>query len=158
MVNGDTCIRQGLEVPPLSGATMERLRKIMPAVGSILGNPLDDWRAYDDADHFAEVMRMGYEEPGVSMIVVDRIVPRASFHMGDEPDPTPSAIEFVRKNGQQKPTVFTVDFAGGDTDLAVKGSSLMARLCRAGVPTFPSHERAVRALAHLYRYHKGLQA
>lgn len=153
VVNGDTFVRQGLEVPPLSGTTMKRLRKIMPAVGSIPGNPLDDWRAYNDADHFAEIMKMGYQDPAVSMIVVDRIVPRASFHMGDEPDPTPSVIEFVRKNGQGKPTVFTVDFAGGDEDLTVRGSSLMARLCRAGVPTFPSHERAARALVHLYRYH-----
>jgi acyl-CoA synthetase (NDP forming) len=154
VVNGDTCIRHGLEVPRLSGATMERLRKIMPAVGSIPGNPLDDWRAYDDTDHFAEVMKMGYEDPGVSMIIVDRIVPRASFHMDDQSDPTPSVIEFMRKNGLEKPTVFTVDFSGGDPDLAVKGSSLMARLCKAGVPTFPSNERAVRALAHLYRYHR----
>ena len=158
VVNSDTCIRQGLEVPPLSGATMERLRKIMPAVGSIPGNPLDDWRAYSDADHLAEVMKMGYEDPVVSMIVVDRIVPRASFHMGDEPDPTPSIIEFMRKKGREKPTVFTVDFAGGETDLVVRGSSLMARLCTSGFPTFPSTERAVRALAHLYRYHRGIRA
>ena len=98
VVNGDACIRQGLDVPPLSGTTMEKLRKIMPAVGSIPGNPLDNWRAYDDADHFTEVMEMGYEDPGVSMIVADRIIPRSSFHMGDEPDPTPSVIEFVKKN------------------------------------------------------------
>ncbi len=53
VVNGDACIRQGLDVPPLSGTTMEKLREIMPAVGSIPGNPLDYWRAYEDADHFA---------------------------------------------------------------------------------------------------------
>jgi acyl-CoA synthetase (NDP forming) len=99
-------------------------------------------------------MRMGYEDPGVSMIVADRIIPRASFHMLDEPDPTPTVIEFVKKHGQRKPTVFTVDFAGGDPELVAQGSSLMARFCRAGIPAFPSPERAMRALAHLYRYHQ----
>lgn len=158
VVNGDTCIRQGLEVPPLSGATMERLRKIMPAVGAIPGNPLDNWRAYDDTDHFTEIMRLGYVDPAASMIVVDRIIPRASFHMGDEPDPIPAVIEFVQQNRLRKPTVFTVDFAGGDADLASKGSSLVARLCRAGIPAFPTHERAARALAQLYRYHEAVRS
>jgi len=153
VVNGDACIRQGLDVPPLSETTMEKLREIMPAVGSIPGNPLDYWRAYEDADHFAAVMEMGYEDPGVSMIVADRIIPRSSFHMGDEPDSTPSVIEFAKKNRQRKPTVFTVDFSGGDLDLASRGASLVARLCGAGLPAFPSHERAARALVHLYRYH-----
>ena len=158
VVNGDACIRQGLDVPPLSGTTMEKLREIMPAVGSIPGNPLDYWRAYEDADHFAAVMEMGYQDPGVSMIVADRIIPRSSFHLGDDSDTTPSVIEFVKKNGQRKPTVFTVDFSGGDTDLTTRGTSLMTRLCRAGLPTFPSHERAARALVHLYRYHRSLRS
>jgi acyl-CoA synthetase (NDP forming) len=153
VVNGDACIRQGLEVPPLSGATMEKLTTLMPAVGSIPGNPLDYWGAYEEMDHFARIMEMGYEDPGVDMIMVDRIVPRSSFHMGDQPDPTPSVIEFMKKNGQRKPTVFTVDFSGGDTDLTNRGASLMARLSSAGLPAFPSHERAARALVHLYRYH-----
>jgi hypothetical protein len=130
---------------------MEKLCGIMPAVGSIPGNPLDNWRTYDDADHFAEIMEMGYEDPDISMIVADRIIPRSSFHMGDQPDPTPSVIEFVRKNKERKPTIFTVDFSGGDPELAVQGISLMTRLCSAGLPAFPSHDRAARALAHLYR-------
>lgn len=153
VVNSDACVRQGLEVPPLSRETMERLREIMPAVGSIPGNPLDNWRLYTDADHFAEVMKLGYEDPAVSMVVVDRIIPRASFHMGDDPDPTQAVIEFVKKKGHQKPTVFTVDFSGGDPDLTTRGVSLMTGFCRAGIPAFPSPERAMRALAHLYRHH-----
>jgi acyl-CoA synthetase (NDP forming) len=156
VVNSDLCIRQGLEVPPLAGATMEKLSQIMPAVGSIAGNPLDNWRAFDDGEHFAEVMKMGYEDPGVSMIVADRIIPRASYHMQDKPDPTPAVIEFVKEHGQQKPTVFTVDFSGGDPELAAQGSSFMARFCMAGIPAFPSPERAMRALAHLCRYHQGV--
>ena len=157
VVNGDACVRQGLDVPPLSDVTMAKLCKILPAVGSIPGNPLDDWRAYDDVDHFTEVMEMGYEDPAIDMIVVDRVIPRSSFHMGDEPDPTPSVIEFVKTNGQRKPTVFTIDFSGGDPDLTNRGAALMTRLCQAGLPAFPSHERAARALVHLYRYHNGVR-
>ena len=156
VVNSDTCVRQGLEVPPLSGKTMEKLRRIVPVVGSIAGNPLDSWRTFEDADHFSEIMEMGYEDPAVQMILVDRIIRRASFHMEDAPDPTEEVIDFIRARGQPKPTVFAVDFAGADPELAVQGCSLMTRFCRAGIPIFPSLERAARALSHLYRYHQAV--
>jgi acyl-CoA synthetase (NDP forming) len=133
---------------------MQRLLEVVPAAGSIAGNPLDSWRAYDDAAHFTEVLEMGYADPKVSMIVADRVIPRVSLHMSDAPDPTPAIIEFMRTRGQRKPTVFTVDFSGGDPDLAAQGSSLMARFCKAGIPTFPSLERAAKALVRLHRYHR----
>jgi len=154
VINSDICIREGLDVPSLSQSTMQRLLEVVPAAGSIAGNPLDSWRAYDDANHFTEVLEMGYEDSGVSMIVADRVIPRVSLHMSDAPDPTPAIIEFMRTSGQRKPTVFTVDFSGGDPDLAAQGSSLMARFCKAGIPTFPSLERAAKALVRLHRYHR----
>ena len=154
VVNGDACVREGLEVPSLSAQTLEKLREIVPAVGSIAGNPLDHWRAYEDPGHLTSVLELGYEDPGISMIVVDRVIRRSSFHMPDEPDPTPAVIEFMERVGQPKPTVFTVDFAGGDPDLTLQGSSLMARLCKAGLPTFPTLKRATKTLVNLHRHHE----
>jgi hypothetical protein len=84
---------------------------------------------------------------------VDRLIPRNAFHMPDMPDPTSETIEYVTANGHRKPTVFTVDSEGGDADLAAKGAMLRARFCKAGVPAYPSVDRAARALVHLQRYH-----
>jgi len=149
---GDTCIREGLEVPALSASTMDGLRQSVPVAGSIAGNPLDMWRTFVDVPYLTGVLEMAYRDPFVSMIIVDRLIPRKAFHMPNMDDPTPETIEFVKRRHHQKPTVFTVDSDGGDPDLAQKGVRLRARFCKSGIPAYPSVKRAARALFHLYRY------
>ncbi len=149
----DTCVREGLEVPPLSAATMERLRSTVPLAGSIAGNPLDMWLTFTDAEYLAGVLEMAHRDPAVSMIVVDRLIPRKAFHMPEMADPNPQVIAFIKNGNHKKPVAFTIDADGGDKDLAEKGASLRAEFCSSGIPVFPSMERAARALSHLYKYH-----
>ncbi len=149
----DTCIREGLAVPALSESTMDSLRQSVPVAGSIAGNPLDMWLTFTDASYLTGVLEMAYRDPFVSMIVVDRLIPRKAFHMQDMEDPTPETIEFVKRRQHEKPTVFTVDSDGGDPELSQKGVLLRARFCKSGIPAFPSVRRAARALFHLYRYY-----
>ncbi len=150
----DTCVREGLEVPPLSDATMENLRQSVPLAGSIAGNPLDMWLTFTDAGYVAGVLNLAYQDPAVSMVVVDRLIPRKAFHMPEMADPNPEIIAFIKNGDHKKPTAFTIDADGGDTDLAVKGAALRAEFCKAGIPVFPSMRRAAKAFFHLYRYHE----
>ncbi len=149
----DTCIREGLEVPALSESTMDNLRQSVPVAGSIAGNPLDMWLTFTDASYLTGVLEMAYRDSFVSMIIVDRLIPRKAFHMPNMDDPTPGTIEFVKGRHHQKPTVFTVDSDGGDPELTQKGVLLRARFCKSGIPAYPSVTRAARALFQLYRYH-----
>jgi acyl-CoA synthetase (NDP forming) len=158
VIHGDTCIREGLEVPRLSPASLDRLRPLVPAEGNIAGNPLDFGRAFFDAECLGEVLEIGYQDPAVDAIIVDRLIPRNAYHMPEMPDATDATIDHVRANGHRKPTVFMVDSDGGDLDLATKGTALLAKLCAAGIPTYPSLERAARALLHLRRYHEHLDS
>ena len=153
---GDTCVREGLEVPALSDATMERLREIVPEAGSIAGNPLDAWKVFEDTEYLMEALQLGLDDPRVDMIAVDRLIPRAAFHMSEDGDANPALIDFIRRNAGGKPVVVTADSDGGAPDLAAKGASLRARFCEAGIPAYPSLDRAARALLHLYRYHSRL--
>jgi len=147
--------RQGFEVPPLSEASMDFLRRSVPTAGSIAGNPLDMWRTFIDADYLAQVLTLGYQDPAVALIVVDRLIPRMAYHFPDLTDPTRETIAFLTRRPPVKPTVFTIDSDGGDPELAVTGARLRAQFCRAGIPSYPSAGRAARALCHLYRYHTG---
>ncbi|MBW2053913.1 MAG: CoA-binding protein [Deltaproteobacteria bacterium] len=149
----DTCIREGLDVPLLSKNTMESLRQSVPIAGSIAGNPLDMWRTFEDLDYLTGILELGYQDPHIDMIVVDRLIPRVAYHMNQMSDPTPKAIEIISEKSRQKPTVLTVDSDGGDADLALKGITVRAQFCKAGIPAYPSITRAARALAHLYRYY-----
>ena len=149
----DTFNGHGFEVPPLSEQTMEFLRRSVPTAGSIAGNPLDMWRTFIDADYLAQVLELGYKDCAVSIIVVDRLIPRMAYHFPDLTDPTPETIAFLQNRQHAKPTVFTIDSDGGDPELADTGARLRAQYCRAGIPAFPSARRAARALRHLYNYH-----
>ncbi len=151
--NSDLCIQEGLDVPSLSEPTMAWLRQGGPAAGSIFGNPLDMWRVFSDPVYLTELLDLAYKDPCVGMIVVDRLIKRKAYHMPESLDPNPQLIAFLKKEGYQKPTVITVDFDGGDLDLAAKGAALRAEFCRAKIPAYPSLQRAARALIHLHRYH-----
>jgi acyl-CoA synthetase (NDP forming) len=150
----DTFNRQGFEVPPLSEATMDFLRRSVPTAGSIAGNPLDMWRTFIDADYLAQVLELGYQDSAVSLIVVDRLIPRKAFHFPDLADPTPETIVLLKNRQKAKPTVFTVDSEGGDPELVDTGAHLRAQYCRAGIPAYPSASRAARALRHICRYYQ----
>ena len=149
----DTFNRTGFEVPPLSESSMDFLRRSVPTAGSIAGNPLDMWRTFIDADYLSEVLELGYQDPGISIIVVDRLIPRMAYHFPDLADPTPEVISFIKDRQHAKPTIFTIDSDGGDPELAQTGTRLRAQFCNAGIPAYPSAGRAARALFHLYQYH-----
>lgn len=151
--NSDLCIREGLDVPPLSEPTIAWLRQGGPAAGSIFGNPLDMWRVFTDPIYLTELLDLAYKDPCVGMLIVDRLIKRKAYHMPESLDPDPQLIEFLKKEGYQKPTVITVDSEGGDLDLASKGTALRAEFCRAKIPAYPSLQRAAKALIHLHRYH-----
>ncbi len=87
------------------------------------------------------------------MVVVDRLIPRKAFHTFHDIDSTADMIRTIHKKNPQKPTVFTLDSAGGDPELAQMGASMRASFCQERIPAFPSMERAARALKHLYDYH-----
>jgi len=155
VANGDACIREGLDVPALSSETMKRLRETVPEAGSIAGNPLDEWRVFEDPEYLKGILELGFSDPHIDMIVVDRMIPRKAFHMTGAKDATPGLVDFIRSCDNRKPVAFAADSEGGDPELAAKGAALRAQYCEAGFPAYASVERAARALMHLWKYHSG---
>jgi acyl-CoA synthetase (NDP forming) len=149
----DAFNREQFEVPLLSESSMDFLRRSVPIAGSIAGNPLDMWRTFIDAAYLSEVLELGYEDPAISIIVVDRLIPRMAYHFPELADPTPEIITFIKNRQPAKPTVFTIDSDGGDPDLAETGTRLRAQFCKNGIPAYPSARRAAKALFHLCQYH-----
>jgi acyl-CoA synthetase (NDP forming) len=149
----DIFSRAGLEVPSLSSASMAFLRQTVPLAGSIAGNPLDMWQTFVDAGYLAEVLKLGYRDPAVAMMIIDRLIPRPAFHVPELPDPNPKIIEFIASRQDAIPVVFNIDADGGDAKLAQTGATMRKQFCKAGIPAYPSAERAAKALYHLYSYH-----
>ncbi len=157
VAGSDIFSRQGFEVPALSESSMKFLWGSVPLAGSIAGNPLDMWRTFIDAEYLAQVIALGYRDPAVAAIVVDRLIPRKAYHFPDLADPTPETIAFLKNHPRAKPTVFIIDSDGGDPGLAETGARLRARFCSAGIPAYPSAGRAARALYHLLHFYERRQ-
>jgi acyl-CoA synthetase (NDP forming) len=159
VLSADTCILEGLDVPSLSTRSVELLRRIVPVAGSIAGNPLDMWETFVNPALLSEILNMAYREEDIHMVIVERLIPRKAYHMPpDMSEPVLEIIQAIGEIGNRKPTVFVIDSEGGDPELASQGAALIATYCKAGIPAYPSMQRAARALVHLYRYHAHLSS
>ncbi|MBW2366625.1 MAG: CoA-binding protein, partial [Deltaproteobacteria bacterium] len=119
VIAGDIVSAEGLEVPDLSEASRDALRRQILDVGSIVGNPLDSLSMSLDATHFSEVLDVVYKDAAFSMVLVERIIPRMIYHIEDVgQDTTPAVIEYLRKHTGRKPTVVSIDYDGGSAELA----------------------------------------
>ena len=157
VIFSDLCIKAGLDVPILSRESMEKIRPFVPVAGSIAGNPLDLWVAFLKVKRLLQILDIAYADPNVHMVIVDRLIPRIAFHSPEITDAIPEIAEFIQSHKQRKPTVFTIDYDGGDPELLRKGSLMRSRFCEAGIPAFPSFERAVGALTRFQKYHTRVQ-
>lgn len=153
VISADSCIRAGLDVPALDPKSMARIRPFVPAAGSIASNPLDYWAAFLDVERLFEILDTAYADSGIHLVIVDRLIPRLAFHSPEVPAAVAEIVAFIKSHRQAKPTVFTIDYDGGDADLLAKGAKLRADFCQAGIPAFPSMERAIGALACFQKYH-----
>ena len=154
----DICTRLGLQIPPLTGETREKVTALVPAVGSFARNPVDAWRAFHDADFMGKILDPVLEDPDLDMIILDRLVPRLTYATQDVKDSIPAAIDYLRKNRSRKPLAVVVDGSGEDPFLATEAALTRQRFCQAGIPAYPSLPLAAQALAHLAAYYEKRKA
>ncbi len=150
----DICSRLGLRIPSLVGETRRRLTELLPAVGSFARNPVDAWRSFYDPDYMAQILDLAYEDPGLDMILVDRLIPRMTYGTPEGTDRVPRTIEYLQKNRSRKPLVVVIEGSGEDPFLAAEAARLRSRYCQAGIPAYASLPMAAQALAHLAAYGK----
>jgi len=150
----DICTRLGLQIPPLTGETREKVTALVPAVGSFARNPVDAWRAFHDPDFMGKILDPVFEDPDLDMIILDRLVPRMTYATPDEKDSIPAAIDYLRENRSRKPLAVVVDGSGEDPFLATEAALTRQRFCQAGIPAYPSLPLAAQALAHLATYYE----
>jgi acyl-CoA synthetase (NDP forming) len=150
----DICMRVGLQVPPLTGGTRNQISAMVPSVGSFARNPVDAWRAFHDPHYMKQMLEIVFQDPGLDMIILDRLIPRMTYASPEEKDTSQIAIDYLRGNRSRKPLVAVVDGAGEDPHLAGESAGLRQRYCRAGIPAYPSLPLAAQALARVASYYE----
>jgi acyl-CoA synthetase (NDP forming) len=150
----DICRRLGFEIPPLAGETKEKITALVPEVGSFARNPVDAWRAFFDPAFMAEILEAVFADPGLDMIILDRLIPRLTYMTQENPKNIPAVLEYLKKNRGRKPLVAVVDGSGEDDVLALEAVRLRRAFCEAGIPAYPSLSLAGQALGHVAAYYE----
>ena len=160
VVETDICIKIGFNVPQFKPETMAELRKIVPVAGTSIKNPLDAWQSFLSGSVLEAIKIVASDENIHSLIL--HIEGLHRFFKRKLPDFTEDfAKEFFKRFVEtcsyvkvelQKPiAVCITQYPSGDMDEKYQRDAQMI-LDAGGIPTFPSVERAAKALFNLYRY------
>ncbi len=159
----DACDRAGLEVPPLSSDGQERLRRILPPAGTAVRNPVDIGAPIVPPAIFEKVLETVASEQGIDTIIATQ----AMYHilagtLGPSPE---QKAAFVRslveappkiRDRSGKPVVIVLPIGGDELDKldAERGRrEIRDTYLEMRIPSYPTLERAVRAVAHVARYY-----
>jgi acyl-CoA synthetase (NDP forming) len=149
----DDCYDAGLVLPPLPEETKQALRKVTREAGKIFKNPVDLSDMFSFPSEVAHSVKVVGSWTGADLLIIHfglevgpyviglkRVAPLAEAIMGA-----------VREVG--KPTALVVHAAYGDD--ASQAFLKVQRMCvEAGVPIYPSFQRAVSAIGKVISYYQ----
>ena len=147
----DAADRAGVELPPLSAASVDTLKTFMPDFGNPR-NPLDGTGAmYEDASLFPRLFDVMLRDEAVDVVAVNlRVnVPRPGGGAPSRPF-SRAMIDALANNPGRLVLAFS-SFAGGDLDQEV-----VRPLADAGVPFLESTETTMLALRHAREHRRFL--
>jgi len=147
----DAADRAGVELPPLSAASVDTLKTLMPDFGNPR-NPLDGTGAmYEDASLFPRLFDVMLRDEAVDVVAVNlRVnVPRPGGGAPSRPF-SRAMIDALANNPGRLVLAFS-SFAGGDLDQEV-----VRPLADAGVPFLESTETTMLALRHAREHRRFL--
>jgi len=138
----DGLIERNGKLAELSPETIEKLNSFLPAYWSH-GNPVD---VLGDAppERFAKALETVLKDPQVDSVLVI-LTPQAMT------DPGGTAEAVVRVAGRAEKPVLAAWMGGRVVSEGIQV------LSRAGIPTYPTPEKAVRAFMHLVSYSRNLE-
>jgi len=144
----DACAAMGVTVPPLTEKTHRELLSLLGQVGSVLCNPVDISQRSGNIETLRKTMELLAGDPKVDIVIVYENVDILSRFVGkqmtDELNGT--IINFSRR--QHVPLVVVLPPGSLETErLEAEG-----RFVEAGLPVYPSMDRAARAIANVSRF------
>jgi acyl-CoA synthetase (NDP forming) len=136
----DACLELGLEVPPFSMQTLERLRQAMPVVGGSIRNPLDlSLASLVNPQVYIDALRILLQEESADMLLVIAVV--GGEQLKD------ILLRAMSGGRVRKPIAVTI-MAGGTQSVSRDIPLLLER----SIAVYPDAARAAGALARLSEY------
>jgi acyl-CoA synthetase (NDP forming) len=147
----DVAERVGVDLPPLSGASIEALRRFMPDFATPR-NPLDGTGAmYENPALFPDMIDVLLRDPEIDVLAVNfraHVPPPGGWAPSR---PFSQALQAALRERRDTLVVAFSSFAGGDLDQEV-----VRTLADAGVPFLEGSETAMQALRHAREHRRFL--
>jgi acetyltransferase len=147
---GDACTENGLEVPPLSFNTKQKLTELLGEVGSILCNPVDVSQAqFRGLATLFQSIDLVAGDTAIDIVLLqedtDILLPICSWNGLEEINDF--FIELGRR--QHKPVIIVLPHGSAESERMQIEQKLLA----ASVPVFCTMERAAKAIRNINRYY-----
>ncbi|MDH5695913.1 MAG: CoA-binding protein [Dehalococcoidia bacterium] len=145
----DVCTSLGLELSAFTGEIKQELKSIVNAPGSILRNPLDLSLVGRDPVLLGKVLGLLASLPDIDLIMLNE---RPTFLLALISEAELHAINDVLvgfRDTNKKPLV-VISPPGGIYEK--QRGEVEGRLSQAGIPVYPSFERAAKAIVNVIRY------
>ena len=135
----DVCETEGLLIPPFSAETQKRVEELLPPL-AIRTNPVDMGPAWYDSEAIKGIVHTVLEDKNI-----DAIILCIMFASANRPA-VGILTELLLERGTNKPILCCFSSPPGIWDDEIK------RLEGAGIPNYPTPERAAKVLSNLYRF------
>ena len=156
----DACGRVGIDLPPLSAATLEKLTAYVPHTASC-GNPVDLTFSKNPLDYFHAIPAVLLQEGGADSLLIyilayTQMVERGLAALGVEPSQIATVTEAVIGEQCQNLASLVETFKKPIVGFSfqTRSNPFVAGLQDRGIPVLGSPERAARALGAMVRYRR----
>lgn len=168
VIQTDLCMKAGIEVPRFSPETVDALRKLVPAAGTSIGNPLDAWPIYYNigpSGNIADIIGIVASDRNIHTLVFQfdqfrylrRIMGTGiDAHMQRLIELMVEGCERAREN-ERKPVVITVSLDPYLEDEEDRHYNLLIKkaFTAKGFPVYANLDGTIKAVANLCKYKEG---
>jgi acyl-CoA synthetase (NDP forming) len=144
----DTCAELGLNIPPLSSQTRQKLKDLLGTVGSILRNPVDVSQSGSNSSMIKEVTGLVLADPLIDLVIVQIDAGILLKYLPWEFVQSIFTVFIELRSEQEKPLVI-VSPSGA---FEAQRIEMEKQLAQASIPVFPTMKRAAKAIVNLNRY------
>jgi acyl-CoA synthetase (NDP forming) len=149
----DECSISGLVLPPIPQEIRSQLKKFIPVAGNIFRNPVDMGGIVANTARIGDTVKLVAGWTGVDILILHMAIDLAVYDLVKGNLFEPMGKAFIdAAQGIAKPTVLAIDAVYSSS--SYQGYDSVQRMCHeAGLPCYPSIQRAANALDKIMRYY-----
>ena len=154
VLSADACAAQGIKVAPFTERTRRELLGLLGQVGSVLVNPVDISQRTGNIQAFDRTIELVAAEPNIDLIAVYENIDILLGFIGRQTTDLMNEVVTKARGKYGKPVIVVSHPGAFEKDRV----DVESKLSEAGIPVFPSMERAAKAIANVrqhYRLHPG---